>query len=125
MISEEQIAMERRTAMIMFLSTQCRKALLAGVALSALLMPPCALAAEREGTVLFFAVEDLQQPWSHSSLPLFSQLVPSFAWLEQPEAAEQDGRLERNSRWATVWGAMGIPGRGLAPCGATKRSHLS
>ena len=49
------------------LRTKCRKALLAGVALSALLTPAGALAAEREGTVLFFSVEDLQQALSHPS----------------------------------------------------------
>jgi hypothetical protein len=41
------------------LRTQCRNALLAGLALSVLLTPTCALSAEREGTVLFFSVEDL------------------------------------------------------------------
>jgi hypothetical protein len=97
------------------LRTQGWKALLAGVALSALLTPPCALAAEREGTVLFFSVEDLQQPWSRSSLPLFSQLLPSFEWLEQPEAAEQDGRLERNSRWGNGLGIDGYTRPGTRP----------
>jgi hypothetical protein len=118
MISEERIVMERRKTMTTFsqaLRRQGRKALLAGVALSALLTPPCALAAEREGTVLFFSVEDLQQPWSRSSLPLFSQLVPSFAWQEQPAAAEQDGRLERNSRWGNGLGVNGYTRPGTRP----------
>ena len=43
------------------LRTQCRKALFAGLALSVLLTPTRALSAEREGTVLFFSVEDLHQ----------------------------------------------------------------
>jgi hypothetical protein len=100
------------------LRTQGRKALLAGVALGALLTPPCALAAEREGTVLFFSVEDLQQALSHPVLPSllsFSQLLPSFEWREQPEAAEQDGRLERNSRWGNGLGVNGYTRPGTRP----------
>src|SRR5262245_51370312 len=80
----------------------CRKALLAAAALLVLLPPADALAAEREGTVLFFSLEDLQEVLSHPSpfsLPSFSQLSPSFALREQPEAEKQDGPLERNSRW--------------------------
>ena len=49
------------TTLSQTLRTQCRKTLLAGVALSVLLPPAGALAAEREGTVLFFSVADLQQ----------------------------------------------------------------
>ena len=89
------------------LRTKCRKALLAGVALSALLTPACALAAEREGTVLFFSLGDLQQALSHPSLPSLWQLPSSFAWRERPEAAEQDGPLERNARWGN---GLGIDG---------------
>src|SRR5262245_14351226 len=98
------------------LSKNCRKALLTGVALSTLLTPVSALAAEREGTVLFFSVEDLQQALSHPSLPSFSQLAPSFAWQqEQPEAAEQDGRLERNARWGNGLGVDGYTRPGTRP----------
>ena len=97
------------------LSAKCRRALLAGVALSALLTPPYVLAAEREGAVLFFSVEDLQQVLSHSALPSFSQLVPSFAWQEQPKAAEPDGRLERNSRWGNSLGIDGYTRPGTRP----------
>src|SRR5262245_12828529 len=95
------------------LRATCQNALLAGVVLSALLTPVHALAAEREGTVLFFSVEDLQQTLSHPSLPsLFSlpslwQPSPSFAWREQPEAVEQDGGLEKNSRWGNGLGVDG------------------
>ena len=79
--------------------TKCRKALLAAVALLVLLPPASALAAEREGTVLFFSLEDLQQALSHPSLPLFSHLSPIFTWWDQPETEKQDGPVERNSRW--------------------------
>jgi hypothetical protein len=97
------------------LSAKCRKILLAGLALLVLLPPACALAAEREGTVLFFSVEDLQQALSHSSLPSLSQLAPSFAWQEQPKVAEQDGRLERNSRWGNGLGVEGYTRPGTRP----------
>jgi hypothetical protein len=98
------------------LRTPCRNALLAGgLALFVLLTPPCALSAEREGTVLFFSVEDLQQALSHPSLHSLSQLSPSFAWWEQPEAAEQDGPLERNSRWGNGLGVDGYTRPGTRP----------
>ncbi|HJY83840.1 MAG TPA: hypothetical protein VKK81_22480 [Candidatus Binatia bacterium] len=97
------------------LRTKCRKALLAGVALSALLTPACALAAEREGTVLFFSLGDLQQALSHPSLPSFSQLSPSFAWREQPEAEKHDGPVERNSRWGNGLGVDGYTRPGTRP----------
>ena len=79
------------TTLSQTLRPNCRKVLLAGVALSVLLSPAGALAAEREGTVLFFSQEDLQQALSHSSsfsLPSFLQLSLSFAQREQPEAEE-------------------------------------
>jgi len=97
------------------LRTRCRKALLAGVALSALLTPAGALAAEREGTVLFFSLGDLQPALSHPSLPSFSQLPPSFARREQPEAETQDGPLERNSRWGNGLGVDGYTRPGTRP----------
>ena len=76
------------TTLSQALRTQGRKALLAGLALIVLLTPTCALSAEREGTVLFFSLEDLKQALSHPSLPSLSQLSLSFGWWEQPEAAE-------------------------------------
>jgi hypothetical protein len=95
--------------------TKCRKALLAAVALLVLLPPAAALAAEREGTVFFFPLEDLQQALSHPSLPSFSQLSPSFARREQPEAEKQDGPLEWNSRWGNGLGGDGYTGPGTRP----------
>ena len=97
------------------LRTQCRKALFAGLALSLLLTPTRARSAEREGTVLFFSVEDLQQALSHPSLPSFSQLSPSFARREQSEAEKQDGTLERNSRWGNGLGVGGYTHPGTRP----------
>jgi hypothetical protein len=97
------------------LRTQCRKALFAGLALSVLLTPTRTLSAEREGNVLFFSVEDLQQTLSHPSLPSLSHLSPSGAWWEQPKAAEQDGPLERNSRWGNGLGVDGYTRPGTRP----------
>ena len=102
------------------LSTKCRNALLATVALSVLLTSPSALAAEREGTVLFFSLEDLQQVLTHPSLPSLTALLslsppsPSF-WQEQPEVAEPDGPLERNLRWGNGLGIDGYTRPGTRP----------
>ena len=97
------------------LRTKCWKALFAGVALSILLPPAGVLAAEREESVLFFSGEDLQQVLAHPALLSLSQLSPSFAWWEQPEAAEQDGPLERNSRWGNGLGVDGYTRPGTRP----------
>src|SRR5262245_52792560 len=97
------------------LRKQGRKVLLAGVAFSVLLTPTFARSAEREGTVLFFSVEDLQQALSHPSLPSLSQLSPSFAWREQSEAAAQDTHLERNARWGNGLGVDGYTRPGTRP----------
>jgi hypothetical protein len=65
-----------------------------------LLMPLGAKAAERDGTVLFFPLEDIQQVFIHPSfsslISLFSFSPPtsSFAW---SETAEQYGLRERNA----------------------------
>jgi len=106
------------TTLSQTLRTKGKKALLVGVVLHILLPSPCALAAEREGTVLFFSLEDLQQMLASPSLPsltsLFSrsQPSPSFAWQAQPEATEQDGPLERNARYGNGLGIDGyrLPG---------------
>jgi len=100
------------------LRTKCRKALLAAVALLVLLPPAGARAAKREGTVLFFSLEDLQQVLSHPSLfslPPLLQLSPSFAQWKQPEAETQDGSLERNSRWGNGLGVDGYTRPGTRP----------
>jgi hypothetical protein len=103
------------TTLSQALRTQCRKVLLAGLAFLVLLPPPWALSAEREGTVLFFSMEDLQQALSHPSLPSLSHLSPSSAWWEPPEAAEQDDLLERNFRWGNGLGIDGYTRPGTRP----------
>ena len=106
------------TTLSQTLRTKCRKALLAAVALLVLLPPASALAAEREGTVLFFSLENLRQALSHPSpfsLPSFLQLSPSLAQREQPEAEQQDGPLERNSRWGNGLGVDGYTRPGTRP----------
>ena len=97
------------------LRTQGRKAHLAGVAFSVLLTPTFAQSAEQEGTVLFFLLEDLQQILFHPSLPSLWQLPSSFAWREQPEAAEQDGPIERSIRWGNGQGIDGYTRPGTRP----------
>jgi hypothetical protein len=97
------------------LCTQGRKALLAGVALTVILTPPFAQSAEREGTVLFFSLEDLQQLLSRPSLPSLWQLPSTFAWWERPEAAEQNGSLERYYRWGNGQGIDGYMRPGTRP----------
>ena len=99
------------------LSTKCRNALLTGVALSTLLAPAGALAAERDGTVLFFSLDDIQSVLTHPSLPSFasllspSQPVSSFAWRKQSEA-EQGRPLEQNTPYGNGLWADGyrLPG---------------
>jgi hypothetical protein len=103
------------TTLSQALRMQCRKVLLAGLALSVLLTPTRVLSAEREGTVLFFSLEDLQQALSHPSLPSLSPLSPSGAWWEQPKAAEQDDPLERNFRWGNGLGIDGYTRPGTRP----------
>jgi len=84
-----------------------RRSFLAILTLSTLLTTTCAFSAERDGTVLFFSADDLKEVLSHPSLPSFSQLSPRFAWQEQRDADEQEGPLERNSRWGN---GLGIDG---------------
>ena len=103
------------TTLSQALRAQGRNALLAGLTLLVLLLPPCALSAEREGTVLFFSVEDLRQALAHPALPALSQLSPSLAWWEQPKAVEQDGPLEQNARWGNGLGVDGYTRPGTRP----------
>jgi hypothetical protein len=89
------------------LSKTLRRSLLAILTLSTLMTAPCAFSAERDGSVLFFSVEDLQQALSHPSLLSLSQLTPSLEWREQHEGTEQESPVERNLRWGN---GLGIDG---------------
>jgi hypothetical protein len=97
------------------LSKSVRRAVLVGLAFTVLLTPTYAFSAERDGTVLFFSLEDLQQALSHSSRPSLWPLAPSFAWRERPEVAEQGSRRERNSRWGNGLGVDGYTRPGTRP----------
>jgi hypothetical protein len=98
-------------------STKLRLAILALFTGTILLMPPSAKAAERDGTVLFFSLEDIQQVLAQPSLPRLisflspSQPAPSFAWRMQSET-EQNSSLERNTRYGNGLWADGyrLPG---------------
>ena len=70
-------------------------ALFAGLALVALLTPIAVMAAQRDGTVLFFSLEDLTQALSKPTLP---DLSPSFSWQPLLPQAPQESPIERNYR---------------------------
>ena len=91
--------------------SKIRLTFLALLTVTALLMPASAMAAERDGTVLFFSLEDVQNLLTHPSLPAFaslfsfSQPISSLAWRAQSEATNPDGSLQRyapysNGLWA-------------------------
>lgn len=99
-------------------STPLRRALLALLTVTALLTPAYARAAEREGAVLFFSLEDLHQALAHPSLPSLLALSPpssSFAWRAQSGEAEQNGPLERNARYGNGLGIDGYTRPGTRP----------
>jgi len=108
------------TTLSQALRTPCRNALLAGLTLLVLLLPPCALSAEREGTVLFFSVEDLRQALAHPSLPRSRNCHPAWRGGSSPRRWSRTAPWSRMPAGATVWGSMGILALGPAPCGATK-----
>ena len=70
---------------------------------------------------MIFTAVGLQQVLLHPSLPSLWQLPSSFAWRERPEAAEQNGPIERSIRWGNGRESMALLALGLAPCGAIKR----
>src|SRR2546427_11050448 len=100
------------TTLSQALSPRLRLSLLALLTLIALLTPPCARAAERAGTVLFFSLADLTQLLSHPALPSLSALSPSYAWRGEDEAAVQDGPLEQNAAWGNGLGVDGAAAPG-------------
>ena len=89
------------------LSAKVRNSLLAVLAFTVLLTPTYAMAAEREGTVLFFSFDDLKQELSHPSLSSLSQLFPSFTWRALHDQAYEEGPIERDYRWGNGLGFGG------------------
>ena len=91
-------------------------AFLALLTATILLMPPGAKAAERNGTVLFFSFEDIQQVLARPSLPVLSSLFsfsqPTFSWRAQSETVKQGSLLERNTRYGNGFWVDGyrLPG---------------
>jgi hypothetical protein len=86
------------------LHTIYRTTLFVGLALLVLLTPLCTLAAQRDGTVLFFSVEDLTQALAPSTL---SALSPSFLWRNPQPQADQESPIERSYRWGSGLGVDG------------------
>src|SRR5262245_20812893 len=74
---------------------------LVALALAFLLTPRTALAAERDGSVLFFSWEDLKQVVTN---PRSMTLAPSRSWYNAPKQADQDTPVERNYRWGNGLG---------------------
>lgn len=97
-------------------SPKLRSAFLALLTTATLLMPSSAKAAERNGTVLFFSFEDIQQVLARPSLPaltsLFSFSQPAFSWRAQSQTAERGSRMERNTRYGNGFWVDGyrLPG---------------
>jgi len=96
------------TTLSQTLCTQGRKALLAGLALIVLLTATYAMSAEREGTVLFFSLEDLKQVLSHPSLPLLSQLSPASGGGSSPRRRSRTAPWSGMPAGATVWGSTAM-----------------
>lgn len=90
-------------------SPQLRLAFLALLTVTTLLIPPDVKAAERDGTVLFFSLEDIQHVLAHPSLPALTSLFSisqssSFSWRAQSETAVQGSPVERNTRYGNgLW----------------------
>jgi hypothetical protein len=78
-------------------------ALFAGLTL-VLLMPISTMAAQRDGTVLFFSVEDLTPTLSKFTLP---DLSPSFLWQNLQSQETEESPIERSYRWGN---GLGIDG---------------
>jgi hypothetical protein len=101
-LNEEVICIEKEKDNMVgrTLGKKVRTPLLAAFALMVLVMPMGTLAAEREGTTLFFSFEDLKQRFSHPALAPW----PGFGWRPPQERAEQADRIERNYRWGNGLG---------------------
>jgi hypothetical protein len=98
-------------------SSKLRLAFLALLTGATLLMPSGVKAAERNGTVLFFSLEDIQHVLARPSLPALTSLFSispssSFSWRAQSETVVQGSSSERNTRYGTGFWADGyrLPG---------------
>ena len=89
-------------------------AFFAGLALVVLLMPISAMAAQRDGTVLFFSLEDLTQTLSNPTLPdlshslLMPDLFPGLLWQNLLPQTYQESPIERSYRWGDGLGVDGF-----------------
>jgi len=96
------------------LSKTIRKSVLAAFAFTVLMTPISGFAAERDGSVLFFSLDDLQQTLSNPTLPSFSDWSSNFAWRDQREQ-DQSSPLERNYNWGNRLGFDGYAKPGTRP----------
>jgi hypothetical protein len=92
-----------------------RTSLIATLALTALLTPASGFAAERDGSVLFFSLADVQQMLSNPTLPSAPDLSYSFTWRDQRQSEDQGSLLERNYYWGNKLGIDGYAKPGNRP----------
>lgn len=88
------------------------KPLLAAFALTIVLTPAFAGAAEREDTALFFPFAELTDMLRH---PAPALLDLRSALRRQQQSAGQQGRVEKNFRWGNGLGFNGYTYRGTHP----------
>jgi len=97
------IRRQRSSIMTIVRQTSSAKRRLALLTVATLSTPPSAKAAERDGTVLFFPLADLQQLIGHpfrnslNAFLSFSPLVSSCAWHAWSTAPEQANPLQWNT----------------------------
>jgi len=92
-----------------------KSSLIAMLALVALLTPASGFAAERDGSVLFFSLEDMQQMLSNPTLPSAPDLSFSFTWRNQRKNENLESALERNYYWGHKLGVDGYTKPGTRP----------
>jgi hypothetical protein len=110
------------------LNQTVKKSLLAMIALTVLLTPASGFTAERDGSVLFFSLEDLQQTLSNPTAPSFSDWSSNFAWRNQREQDQPGPGIDYLSRGhGPGEGAPGLPvgvlGPHLDPGGPERVGH--
>jgi hypothetical protein len=80
------------------------KSLLAALTLTAMFLPTAAFSAERDGTTLFFSLEDLRRELTTPSLSSLSSIL---TWRNQEENTDRRTPIERNLTWGN---GLGIDG---------------